>query len=50
MPYAALDMVEKELQRLQQQCVIEPTNGSQLAAAIVVVKKQMENVLTTQLV
>ena len=28
-PYAALDMVEKELQHLQQECVIEPANYSQ---------------------
>ena len=32
-------MVKKELQRLQQEGVIEPTNYSQWAALIVVVKK-----------
>ena len=37
-PYAALDMVEKELQR-PQKGVLEPTNLSQCAAPIVVVKK-----------
>ena len=38
-PYAALEMVEKELLRLQQQGVIQPTNYSKWAAPIVVVRK-----------
>ncbi|CAH8557945.1 unnamed protein product [Schistosoma intercalatum] len=38
-PYAALPIVEQELQRLQQMGVIEPVNFSNWAAPIVVVKK-----------